>query len=125
MGILDGALRGVAATLMGQFGTSAILRTATGGYDPATGVTTLAPTDVPVRGTLEAYPELQMLGGGRATDEGILRGDKKFTLAAQGVPKPKPAVHRLVIGDVVWNIVKVDPQMATDQAALYVLQVRR
>jgi hypothetical protein len=120
---LDGPLPPVAAKLIAKFGKRATLRTVTSVYNPALGRTVDTEVDVPMRGILEDYSGMQM-GGNAETGEGILRGDKKFTIAAHGLEEPSPEA-RVLIDGTGWGIIKVDSVYSGDLAALFVLQIRR
>lgn len=124
MTILDAPLRRAARSVLETFGKQATLRTVVSTYDPAAGEAVDVPTDVSVRALIEDYSALQMMGGSSESGEGVLRGDRKATIAAEGIPEPTPA-SRLVVDGQGWGVVKVDREYSGDLPVLYVLQIRR
>lgn len=123
MGALD-SLTKVADRLVGTFGKVVTLRTYTESYDPATGANTLTAVDTSVKALVEEYPARDTKGG-ETSGDGIVRGDRKVTIAADALTAAPTTEAKVVIGSVEYAIVKIDTQYATEDAALYILQCRR
>lgn len=124
MGILDG-LAAPVANLLGTFGRSVTLRTVTAGaYDPATGTTTDTTADVTVSALIEDYPAFLAHSADSETD-GIRRGDKKVTIAANALSAAPTPSDKLQIGGTWYSVVSIDAQFGTTSALYYVLQARR
>jgi hypothetical protein len=123
MGILDN-LAGTVGSLLTKFGQSVTYRTYSESYDPATGANTLTATDTTVKAMVEDYPARDAKGG-ETSGDGIVRGDRKVTVAANALSAAPTTEAKVGIGGVFYAIVKVDTQYGTDNALLYVLQVRK
>lgn len=123
MGILDG-LASTVGGLLTTFGQSVTLRTFSESYSPVTGRNTRTPTDVVVKALVEDYPARDTMGG-ETSGGGIVRGDRKVTVAASAVSSAPTTEAKVLIGGVLYSVVKVDTQFGTDQALMHVLQVRR
>ena len=123
MGLLD-SLRGPVGQILTTFGTSGTLRSYAENYDPNTGTNNRVQTDTTVSALVEDYPARDTLGGSR-DEGGIVRGDKKVTIAGNAVSTAPTTEMQWVFGGDTYQVVKVDQQMGTDQAVVYVLQVRR
>lgn len=119
MGRLDAPLRKAAQKVLGAFGQDVTIRTVTGtAYNVTTRTMTPTTADVTVAGRLDNYRDRELLGTIRA-------GDRKLTIAAADVSAIPTVADKVVIASTVWDIIDVLPEQATDQAALYVLQLRR
>jgi hypothetical protein len=116
---LDAAVRKAAKTVLAKFGTSTVIRRVTStAYDTTTGKMAPVTTDTTVKGRFEEYTDRQF-------SETIKAGDRKLTIAAEDLTfTPSPA-EKVVTAGIVYQIVNVKQEMATDQAALYTLQLRR
>jgi hypothetical protein len=123
MGLLDN-LAGTVGNLLTKFGTDSTWRTYTESYDPATGTNTLTATDATISAMWEDYPARDTKGGTTNTD-GIVRGDKRVTAAANAFAVAPTVEGKWVRGGVQWSVVKIDEQMGTDSALLYTFQVRK
>lgn len=116
--MLDAPLRKVAKTVLRKFGTPVTFRTTAGTYNATTMVLTETDTDVTIKGRLDEYTDRELQGTVKA-------GDRKLTVPALDLTTaPTPATKVLVSG-LVYDVVRVDPHLATDQAAIYVIQLRR
>ena len=117
---LDTPLRKVAKTVLGKFGSSGTIRRVTGtGYNTTLRKMTPVTTDYVVKGRLENYVD-------RDFSDTIHAGDRQWTIAAVDIPFT-PTVDDVVdLADgLTYEIVNVKPEMATNQAAIFVLQLRR
>lgn len=123
MGILDN-LAGTVGSLLTKFGQSVTYRTFSESYDPATGTNTLTSTDVTIKALVEDYPARDTKGG-ETSGDGIVRGDRKVTIAANALSAAPTTEARVGIGGVFYAIVKIDTQYGTDNALIYVLQTRK
>lgn len=123
MGVLDGLVK-TAGTLVTKFGRNVTIRTYSEVYDPATGTNALTPTDVVVKAIVEDYPAKDAKGGTTTTD-GIVRGDRRVTIAANAVSAAPNTETKVLIDSLLYAVVKVDTQYATDDAAVYVMQCRK
>ena len=119
MGVLDSPLRSVAQTLMGLFGTPVSATFVShGDYDAEAGLQDTTETTTIVDAVLAEYSISQI------DDVSIKVGDRKAYIAAADLAEPKPD-NELVIGADTYRVVSVQPVQATDQAALYEVQIRR
>lgn len=121
MGALDG-LAGTVGNLLGTFGKSITFHTYTETYDPATGTNKLVDTPTIAKALVEDYPARDMKGGETGGD-GIIRGDRKVTVAASAFTPTTE--NKVTIGPLLYSIIKVDTQYGTDDALMYVCQCRR
>lgn len=121
MGILDG-LANTVGSLLTTFGQSVTFHTYAEVYDVDAGTNTLTATDTTAKALVEDYPARDMKGGESGGD-GIVRGDKKLTVAANAFTPTTEA--KVTIGSSLYAILKVDTQYGTDDALMYVCQVRR
>lgn len=127
MGILDNLVP-VAGRLLNTFGKTITLRTYAEVYNSTIGKNVRTPTSYAVAALVEDYPARDTKGG-QAGSDGVVRGDRKVTIAAAtlaeaGAPVPSVEMEAVIEG-VTYSILKIDAQYATEEAALYTLQVRR
>ncbi len=116
---LDAAVRKAAKTVLAKFGTSTVIRRVTGtAYDPTTRTMAPVTTDTTVKGRFEDYTDRQF-------SETIKAGDRKLTIAAADLAYTPTPAEKVVSAGIIYQIVTVKQEMATDQAALYTLQLRR
>lgn len=131
MTVLDGPLRGVAKTLLGQLGkTVTYRRIVAGDYDPQTSDTwPETKTTATIAVQVEDTNRLEKLGF-ELTGE-IRTGDFGLVLAAQAFEEAFGAGLRPEGGDEVdfesktYRVLQVKPLYSGDQVATYTLQVRR
>lgn len=117
--MLDAPLRKVARTVLRTFGTSVTLRRVTGtAYSTATGTMTPTTSDTVVSARLDEYRD-------RELSDTIHAGDRKVTLAALELPFTPSVDDKILIAAVEYDVIRVQPELATDLAAIHVLQVRR
>ena len=117
---LDTPLRKVAQTVLHTFGTTVIFTHSTpGSYDPATGIAANpSTTSVSVKGRIDDYRARELNDTIRATD-------RKLTIAAADLASVPDVDDTVTVAGSVYDIVRIDPVMATDLDALYVIQLRR
>lgn len=116
---LDTPLRKVAQTVLKQFGTSVTFRRVTGtAYNTTTRTMTPTTADTVVKGRLDEYKD-------RELSDTIHAGDRKLTVAAADLAYTPSVDDKVVIATVMYDIVRVEPQLATDLAAIHVVQLRR
>lgn len=118
--MLDTPLRKVAQTVLRKFGTDVTFTHSTPGtYDPATGTAAdPATTSVTVKGRIDDYRARELSDTVRATD-------KKLSIAAADLDSAPDVDDSVTVAGSVYDIVRVEPVMATDLDALYVIQLRR
>lgn len=118
--LLDRPLRKVAQTVLRTFGTNVIIRRVTpGAYNPATRVVSPTTGDTTVRGRIDDYTE-------RELRDSVKAGDRKVLIAAADLSyTPEPQKDKVVIASLEYDVVRVVPDLATDDPAIYTLQVRR
>lgn len=115
MGMLD-ALVGVSEKLHARAGLLVTLRRqATGAYAPATLTATQTPTDEAVRAAPMSYGAHEVIGPRQA-------GDLRFTMYTATAPSVD---DEIVHDSLVYNIVDVTRQYATDNVAYYEVWCRR
>lgn len=122
MTALDTKFRALSNRLIDKYGKSVTLTSVTNGaYNPATGTSAKTTATSTVKAIVEDY-SLHSSGVGFQT--GLIKaGDKKVTIAALGITKPKPS-DTVTIDAVVWNIVRVVETWSGEQIAVYECQLR-
>lgn len=123
MGILDNALKNATKSVYGAFGKPmALRRQVGGGYDPSTGGQS-DPTfaNYRVNGRVEDYADALVDGAL------VQAGDRKVTFAAADLPRGlRPEVtDKWLVGNIAYSIVRVKGTDATEEVALWEVQVRR
>lgn len=105
--------------MLGTFGTSVTIRRVTGtAYSTATGTMTPTTSDTVVHARIDEYRD-------RELSDTIHAGDRKITLAAMDLAFTPSVDDQIVIATVEYDVLRVQPELATDLAAIHVLQVRR
>lgn len=125
--MLDAPLRKVARAVLRTFGTTVTVRRVTAAaYNTATGTMTPTISDTVVKARIDEYTDRE-LGFSVATQAGqlIRAGDRKVTIAAADLSFTPSVDDQVVIAAVEYEIIRVQPELATNQAAIHVLQVRR
>ena len=122
MTALDTKFRALSNRLIDKYGKSVTLTSVTNGaYNPATGTSAKTTATSTVKAIVEDY-NLHSSGVGFQT--GLIKaGDKKVTIAALGITKPKPS-DTITIDTVAWNIVRVVETWSGEQIAVYECQLR-
>jgi hypothetical protein len=121
MGMLDG-LSGVVGTLLNSFGQAVTFHTYIEAYDLKAGTNTRTPANTSARALLEDYPDRDSKGG-QSGGDGVLRGDRKLTVAASAFTPTTEA--KVTVAGVLYSILKIDTQYGTDNALMHVCQIRR
>lgn len=124
---LDTPLRKVAQTVLKRFGTDVTFRRVTGAaYNTSTGTMTPTTADTTVKARIDEYTDRE-LGFSVATQTAppVRAGDRKVTVAAADLSYTPTVDDRVVIATLVYDIIRVQPQLATDLAAIHIVQVRR
>jgi hypothetical protein len=121
MGLLDG-LAPTVGGLLTKFGQSVTWHTYTESYDPATGTNTLTDTPTVTKAMVEDYPARDAKGG-ETSGDGIVRGDRKVTVAASAFTPTTE--NKVTIGGGLYAVLKIDTQYGTDNALMFTCQVRR
>lgn len=118
MGLLDAPLRSVAGKLMAKFGTSITVRSVTHAtYNVTLGASAETIADTALKGTLEEYRSHEI-------GDAVKVGDRKLTIAAKDLSFTPDTEDRVLIGTTIYRVVRVETVQATDQAALFVIQLR-
>jgi hypothetical protein len=116
---LDAPLRKVAQTILKTFGTASSLRRVTGtAYNTTTRTMTPTTADTAWKVRVDEYK-------GRELSDTIHAGDRKVTGAAADLAFTPTVDDKWVYGGLVYDIIRVEPYLATDLAAIHILQVRR
>ena len=132
MGTLDAAVRGAARTALALFGKEVTYRYLdTGAYDSATDSAPQVYDDVTVHAVREPYKSRF----GEVLSGDVREGDRKVTIAAAELEAAAAALTRarsepepgdlLVMDGATWQVIHVDRQDATDEAAIYAIHVRK
>ena len=121
MGLLDAPLRDVAKTLMDTFGTSVTVTIVSqGGYDAEAGVQPdESTTATALKGYLGTYNIKQVDG------KSIKMGDRPLYVAAKDLATAPEPDDRVIVGSDTYRVVSPAQIQATDEVALYVLQLRK
>ena len=119
---LDAKMRPLATKLVAKNGKSVTLTSITvGAYDPATGAATPTSTPATVKAVVSDYSTRR--DGAGFTAGLILSGDKKFSIAAEGITKPKPG-DTITLDGVVYAVVRVTETWSGELVALFDIQAR-
>lgn len=116
---LDTLFRGLATNLIGQFGKE-VTFTSIGGvvYDPDTLTSHNSSVAVTVKAIIEDYKPREY-GTGL-----ILVGDKKLSVAAAGLTKPKPG-DTVTLDSDTWSVISVNEEWSGEQISMYSIQIRK
>ncbi len=118
MANLDTALRKVGKTILGTFGTSVtVRRVMVGEYNTTTCAPLRTELDKTVKGRLDEYRQHEF-------GELVSVGDRKLTVAASDLSFEPTSSDQVVIGTNTYRVVSVKAPQATDQAAVFVMQIR-
>ncbi len=118
---LDAPLKKVAKSVLDRFGTSTALRRVTStAYNPATRKMAPVTTDIALKGRFFQYTDRQMLA-----NPSIKAGDRGLYIAAADLPAPLVVSDKIVKDGIAYEIVRSEAMQATDEAAMYELQLRR
>lgn len=117
--MLDAPLRKAASTVLSKLGTSiAIRRVTSTAYSTVTRSMMPVTQDFTVKGRLDEYTDRQLSDTVRA-------GDRKLTIAAADLTFEPTVDDQAVIAGTIYEVIRVMTELATDQAAIYVMQLRR
>jgi len=112
------SLRKTASKLMGKFGGVVTIRAVTPGvYNPTTGTISQVEADTIVRGVLEDI-------NAREVNELVQAGDKRLTIAAADVTTAPTTTDRVVISDVLHQVITVTTIEQDNTAITYELILR-
>lgn len=87
-------------------------------YDVDAGAMTSKEEAVPLKAIIGQYHAREIAGL-------IQAGDAHLTVQGEGLNFTPIVGHTIKYGDTTWHIISVEPAMAGDKAALYVIQVRK
>jgi len=115
---LSTPLRKVASKLMAKFGGEVTIRTVTtGSYNTTTGAITETTSDNQIRGVLDAV-------NAREVNELVQAGDKKLLVAAADLAGVPTTVDKVVISNVVHQVIRVTTIEQDNTAITYELILR-
>lgn len=115
---LASPLRKVASKLMARFGGVVTIRKIiTGSYNTTTGAITETNTDTTVRGVLEDV-------NAREVNELVQAGDKRLLVAAADLASAPTTVDKVVISNVVHQVIRVTTIEQDNKAITYELILR-
>lgn len=118
MGVLDSPLRSVAKTILQTFGTAVTFtRVTPGDYSITSGSGAETTATTSTYGRLDNYRAFELNNGVRATDQ-------KLTIPAIDLSFTPNQDDRVTIGTDEYELVDVGREIATDQAAIFVCQIR-
>ena len=121
MTAFDTRARLAAERLIARFGRPVTLRRTTRTYDPTTGLTNETEEDFAVTiSPPESFSQSLI-------DETLIRStDLKAHLAAKGaVITPEASRDRVIIGDVSYEVLRVNAVMSGEETAFFTLHLRR
>ncbi len=107
------------ASILGDTGTAATLKTVTSVFDPATGTNTNTETSVSVTAMIAAYT-LEETDGSL-----VQRGDLKATIPAAGLATAPTTSALFGLGSETWAIKSVQPRYAGGSVLSFALQLRK
>ena len=124
---LDTPLRAVAKKILATFGTSSAIRRVTGtAYNTTTRTMTPTTADTTWKVRVDEFTDRELGSSLVGSVAGTIRaGDRKVTGAAVDLGFTPTVDDKWVYQSQVWDIIRVEPVLATDLAAIHVLQVRR
>ena len=118
MGVLDSPLRSVAKTVLQTFGQAVTFtRTTPGDYSITSGTRAEVTATTSTYGRLDDYTAYEIRDGVRATDQ-------KLTVPAIDLTFVPNTDDRVTVGSDEYGVIKARRTIATDQAAIYVCQIR-
>lgn len=88
-------------------------------YDITTGTVTPVTADYTIKGLIESYSEYFMRDGL------VEMGDRKITIAAAAIAVRPEQGDSVIIEDIVYNVINVAAEFATDSPILFILQIRK
>ena len=95
------SLRATASKLMAKFGgTATIRRVTTGTYNPVTGTASESTSDTTVKGVVEDV-------NAREVNDLVQAGDRRLTIAAADVNAAPTTADKVVISNVVHQVIRV------------------
>ena len=116
--MLSTPLRKVASKLMAKFGGEVTIRTVTtGAYNSTTGTIAETVSNNEVRGVLDAV-------NAREVNELVQAGDKKLLVAAADLAGAPTTVDKVVISNVVHQVIQVTTIEQDDEPITYELILR-
>jgi hypothetical protein len=117
----DTTARATAERLIRRFGKSATIRRAARTFDTATGKTTHTVEEFTVKVSPPERFREDLIDGTL-----VRAGDLRAHLPAEGLDiVPEPVRDRIIIDGKPWSLLRVDPVMSGEQAALYTLHLRK
>ena len=115
---LADSLAKVASNVLKQFGGDVTVRYVTaGGYNTTTGAITESESDTTIKGILE---DVNL----REVNELVQAGDKRLTVAADGLTTLPETKDRIVISGVVHQIIRVETTEQDNTAIIHELILR-
>jgi|TARA_Y100000289_G_scaffold65660_1_gene79768 hypothetical protein len=115
---LSKALEKVASKVVNQFGGDVTIRYVAGSsYDASTGAVSETESDSDVKGVVVDITV-------REANELVQAGDKRLTVAAEGLPSAPETKDRVVIGSIVYQIIQVQTIEQANSAIIYELVLR-
>jgi len=122
MTVFDTKFRALALKQIAKYGKEVTIKIITAGeYDPAIGAVGSSSSNQTVKAIVEDY---SLISSGEGFSSGmIIAGDKKFTVAASGITKPKPG-DTVTLNSIVYQIVRIVETWSGEQVAMYEIQGR-
>lgn len=120
MTALDKTLGKVATKVIAKYGSTITLKNiTTGSYNPSTGSSATTTISTVTKAVVEDYKPHQLVEGL------ILASDKKFTIAAAGIPKPK-AGDEIILKNITYVVPKdgVEEIWSGEEIAAYEVRGR-
>lgn len=117
MTALDKKFLPLSKSLIGRFGKTITIAHSVFVYDPATGGSVESITSFAIKAIIEDYKGTDFASGL------IQQGDKKITIPAVGIEKPKPG-YTMTFDSMTFQVVRVTETWSGEQVAVYEIQVR-
>jgi hypothetical protein len=122
MTALDAKFRALATKLITKNGKSVTFASVTAGeYNPSISEVTNTSISATVKAIVEDY-DLHSSGAGFSSGL-IFSGDKKFSIAAAGITKPKPG-DKITLDGVFYSVMRVTEVWSGEQICLFECQAR-
>lgn len=118
MTALDKTLGKVATKVIAKYGSPITFKSiTTGSYNPSTGSSATTTTSTVTKAVVEDYNPREFVDGL------ILMGDKKFTVAAAGITKPKPG-DKIMLNGKDYAVIRVSEIWSGEEIAAFEVQGR-
>lgn len=124
---LDKSLGNIALKLISKYGKVITLSSIQqGSYNPSTGSANDTVVTQDISGVIEEYADsIRFLGDKSQASSSVVEGDKKITVARQGLVNIPKVSDSVSVGGIIYNIQGVASMYSGELVAAYALHVRK